>query len=239
VRPDDGPALAALFARCSPETVRLRFFGRLRAFPREYLDAVLAGRADVHDAVVAYRVAYPAGRGAAHGAVPTCGDRGPYGGGWADGGGGGGGDGTGTGTGFAGLASLAAAPGTAPATAELGVLVADAWQRQGAGTAMIGALVARARSRGVLRLAASVLPDRVSLPPAMARSLDLLPAEHVRTGDGLTVVYKLDTCAAGDPRSPLEQPAPRGEERWEVGHDGTRAGSARAAARSATAVRPA
>ena len=53
VRPDDGPALHALFARCSPESVRQRFFGLLHELPRPYLEQVLAGRPNQHDAVVA------------------------------------------------------------------------------------------------------------------------------------------------------------------------------------------
>lgn len=155
--PADGTALAvapatlaALFAACSPETVRLRFFGRLKAFPREYADAVLAGRPDVHDAVVAY------GPGR---------------------------------TGPAGLASLAAGP--APRTAELGLLVADAWQRRGAGAAMLGLLLARARARGVEQVAATVLPGRSGLLAALERRPELEAADLSRTGDGMTGVYKL------------------------------------------------
>jgi GNAT superfamily N-acetyltransferase len=53
VRPDDGPALHALFARCSPESIRQRFFGLLHELPQPYLEQVLAGRPDQHDAVVA------------------------------------------------------------------------------------------------------------------------------------------------------------------------------------------
>ncbi|NUS13676.1 MAG: GNAT family N-acetyltransferase, partial [Streptomyces sp.] len=48
---------------------------------------------------------------------------------------------------LAGLASLALPPGAA--AAELGVLVGDPWQRQGAGRAMLDLLLARARARGV------------------------------------------------------------------------------------------
>lgn len=55
VRPGDGPALHDLFARCSPETVRLRFFGYLRELPREYADSVLACRPEEHDAVLVHQ----------------------------------------------------------------------------------------------------------------------------------------------------------------------------------------
>jgi GNAT superfamily N-acetyltransferase len=53
-RAQDRPALEALFAGCSPLTVRLRFFGRLQAIPAAYLDGVLGGRPEVHDAVVGH-----------------------------------------------------------------------------------------------------------------------------------------------------------------------------------------
>jgi GNAT superfamily N-acetyltransferase len=170
-RPADRPALQALFAACSEESVRLRFFGQLRAFPADYLDAALAGVPHVHDAVVAYRG----------------GDR----------------------TRLAGMASLVAGPATAPASAlttatrpeapvppeagpaEVAVLVSDAWQRQGAGTAMISALLARARERGVVRVRASVLPGRTGLLAALSRRLPPEPGRSSYTRDGLSAVYKL------------------------------------------------
>ncbi|MBY8877499.1 GNAT family N-acetyltransferase [Actinacidiphila acidipaludis] len=168
-RPGDRAALEALFAACSEDSVRLRFFGRSRAFPREYLAAALAGVPTAHDAVVAYRG----------------GDR----------------------TRLAGLASLVAGPsapaadGAAPRAgmvgpaqadpAELAVLVADAWQRQGAGTAMITALLARARERGVVHVRASVLPGRRGLLAALSHRLPAEPGRSSYTRDGLSVVYKL------------------------------------------------
>ncbi|WP_073495206.1 GNAT family N-acetyltransferase [Actinacidiphila paucisporea] len=149
--PADADALHDLFAACSQDTVRLRFFGHLRAFPADYLDPALSGRADVHDAVVAY--AYGASRAR-----------------------------------LVGLASLALTPG-APA-AELGVLVGDAWQRQGAGRAMVELLLARARIRGVRRVRAAVLPGRSALLAALGRRL---PAERLaHSADGPSGVYKLD-----------------------------------------------
>jgi GNAT superfamily N-acetyltransferase len=86
---------------------------------------------------------------------------------------------------LAGLASLAAG---SPA-AELGVLVADAFQHQGLGAAMVEALLGRARERGVARVAASVLPGRSALLLALARRL---PLEQLETGgDGPTGIYRL------------------------------------------------
>ncbi|WP_329133592.1 GNAT family N-acetyltransferase [Streptomyces sp. NBC_01476] len=147
----DRPALAALFTACSPETVRLRFFGRLKQWPREYLDAALAGRPAEHDAVVAYRP----GR-----------------------------------TDLLGLASLATPSDAGPGIGELGVLVADDWQRQGVGTAMIDLLLSRARDRGLERVAATVLPSRSKLLAALTRRLER-DGPGLRSRDGLTGVYKL------------------------------------------------
>lgn len=188
VRPQDGPALRAMFDRCSPETVRLRFFGRLRELPREYLAAALAGRPDVHDAVVAYRHG-PGGR-----------------------------------THLAGLGSLVADPGSDTdldtdldadpdtdldtadadpyagqhpyAAAELGLLVTDACQREGAGGAMLDVLLARARARGVAHVSASVLPGRSGLLAVLARRLE--PVRASRSRDGLTGVFRLAPPAAGE-----------------------------------------
>ncbi|MFI0940838.1 GNAT family N-acetyltransferase [Streptomyces sp. NPDC021020] len=163
VCPSDASALHALFAACSPETVRLRFFGRVRALPAEYLEQVLAGSPDRHDAVVAYARGGSRTRliGLASLAMPAnvAGD------------GGDGGDGGET-------------------VPELGVLVGDPWQRQGAGRAMLELLLARARTRGVRRVAATVLPGRPALLGALGRHL---PAAHLAyTTDGPSGVYKLD-----------------------------------------------
>lgn len=179
VGPGDGPALAALFAGCSPQTVRLRFFGAPRTLPPEYVAALLAGRPDAHDAVLAYPED-PEDGGSPH---TGCTGRLPQ---------------------PAGLASLAAAPdprpgsGTrsGPLTAELGVLVGDAWQRQGAGTAMTAVLLDRARARGVEHVAASVLSGRAPLLRAMAARLGLGPAlSYDRTGESLSAVYRLRPTA--------------------------------------------
>ncbi len=95
----------------------------------------------------------------------------------------------------AGLASLAAAPSGEPA--ELGVLVADAWQHRGLGAALVETLVARARDRGVDRLAATVLPTRPGLLRALGRRLDL---EYVTpSADSLTGLYMLSDTTVADP----------------------------------------
>jgi GNAT superfamily N-acetyltransferase len=148
--PAGRPALAALFTVCSPETVRLRFFGQLREWPREYLDGALAAPPEAHDAVVAY------GTSRAN---------------------------------LVGLASLAAPSPAGPGIGELGVLVADAWQRQGAAIAMLDLLFARARTRGVDRVAATVLPGRSELLAALARHME--PDGSRRSRVGLTGIYRL------------------------------------------------
>jgi GNAT superfamily N-acetyltransferase len=51
----DRDAVAALFARCSAETRRLRFFGNVLAMPPGYLTDVLAEVPGQHDAVGAWR----------------------------------------------------------------------------------------------------------------------------------------------------------------------------------------
>lgn len=96
---------------------------------------------------------------------------------------------------IAGLASLAAASGDEDA--ELGVLVADGWQRRGLGAAMVDVLLTRARERGVEHLTASVLRTRPTLLGALGRRLELqrlTPSE-----DTLTGLFRLP--AASDDRS--------------------------------------
>src|SRR3954467_495256 len=52
LRPEDGAALAAMFARCSDETIVGRFFTGLRELPRAYAESALAGPSARHDALV-------------------------------------------------------------------------------------------------------------------------------------------------------------------------------------------
>ncbi|MFC4035844.1 GNAT family N-acetyltransferase [Streptomyces polygonati] len=148
--PADRPEVVALFAACSPETVRLRFFGQLREWPRDYLASALSASPEEHDAVVAYDP---------HRANVL------------------------------GLASLAAPSACPPGIGELGVLVADAWQRQGVGAALLDLLLTRARARGVERVAASVLPGRSALLAALARRVE--PDSFLHSRDSLTGIYKL------------------------------------------------
>lgn len=79
---------------------------------------------------------------------------------------------------IAALGSVVALPDD-PRAAELGVLVADGWQRSGLGAALVRELVARAVDRGVEELIASVLPARAGLLRVLARRLALIEV----TGD--------------------------------------------------------
>jgi GNAT superfamily N-acetyltransferase len=87
-----------------------------------------------------------------------------------------------------GLGSLAA-PCEPGGPAELGLLVVDFWQRNGAGGAMLDVLAARARTRGVTHVLAFVLPGRSALLGVLARRFE--PVRHTYGPDGLTGVYKL------------------------------------------------
>jgi GNAT superfamily N-acetyltransferase len=85
---------------------------------------------------------------------------------------------------IAGLASLAGPSEAGPDVPELGVLVADPWQRRGVGTALVRLLLARARERGVERIAASVLPGRSRLLQVLAQQM---PIEQMTIGDDVVM----------------------------------------------------
>lgn len=91
---------------------------------------------------------------------------------------------------IAGLASFVARADAAVATVELGVLVRDAWQGRGFGTALVQLLVGRAAERGVERMVASVLPERAGLLSALSRRLEVV--DMVAEDDCLTGVYRID-----------------------------------------------
>jgi acetyltransferase len=148
--PADRDGLHALLTTCSQSTIRWRFFAPLRGFPERYLDTALAGRPEVHDAVVARDV-----------------ERGQ----------------------LAGLASLAAGSAEGPEIPELGVLVADRWQQQGLGAAMVECLLTRARERGVQRILAVTLPQRAGMLRVLARHLPM--ETSTCTPDGVSAVFRL------------------------------------------------
>jgi GNAT superfamily N-acetyltransferase len=88
-----------------------------------------------------------------------------------------------------GMASLGALSEYGPGVAELGVLVTDAWQRQGLGMAMVELLLQRARARGVGHVAASVLPGR----DGVFRVLDNRLPSHTarRSRESTSKIYDL------------------------------------------------
>jgi GNAT superfamily N-acetyltransferase len=52
LRPEDGPALAAMYARCSVDTKFGRFFTGMPQLPRKYVEGAIAGPPARHDALV-------------------------------------------------------------------------------------------------------------------------------------------------------------------------------------------
>src|SRR6201996_4604459 len=85
---------------------------------------------------------------------------------------------------------------------DVGVVVADAWQRRGVGAALMRALVARAQARGVTSLAMDVLPgNRRVLAMVLAHGPD---ATVGRGPDGLDIRIPLPP---DQPRRPRPRPA--------------------------------
>lgn len=69
-----------------------------------------------------------------------------------------------------------------PGVAELGVSVADAWQRCGVATLLIQQLIRYAREQGIHRLTGQVLPDNqamVALARRLAFTVSYDPAQHL------------------------------------------------------------
>jgi acetyltransferase len=69
---------------------------------------------------------------------------------------------------FVGIARYCAAPGSD--TAELGVVVTDAWQRRGIASLLVKPLLRFAKSHGFVRIEGFVLPENVPML-ALARKL--------------------------------------------------------------------
>ncbi len=96
------------------------------------------------------------------------------------------------------LGSLALPYGpTDGGTAELGLLVVDAWQRRGLGRALTAALIERAACRGVTRIVAEVEHGRGRLLTALTRGLTLVRRTVDR--DGLTGIYAIPDGPFADP----------------------------------------
>jgi ribosomal protein S18 acetylase RimI-like enzyme len=83
---------------------------------------------------------------------------------------------------------------------DIGVVVADAWQGQGVGSALIRGLVAGVQARGVTSLAMEVLPDNY---PVLAMIKGHWPGSRIgHSRDGVTFCVQL-------PRRPQEGPYTR------------------------------
>jgi GNAT superfamily N-acetyltransferase len=82
-------------------------------------------------------------------------------------------------------AIITVGPAGAPGTAEVGLLVADAWQRKGLGTALLNAVAREAGREGFDQLHLTVHPDNRGVLP-MVSSAGL--RAHVATRDGITHV---------------------------------------------------
>lgn len=93
------------------------------------------------------------------------------------------------------LASLSRSPGSG--TAELGMLVEDAWQRRGIGRRLVAHLVAAAPARGITTLTAAVLAGNAQVADLLRR----VPGQFSITADGevLNVQVRLASSSEGTP----------------------------------------
>ncbi len=90
--------------------------------------------------------------------------------------------------------------------ADVGVVVADAWQRQGVGAALMRSLIARAQARGVTALAMDVLPgNRRVLSMILAHWPD---AAVGHSPDGLDISISLPSARPARTARPLDTAQP-------------------------------
>jgi GNAT superfamily N-acetyltransferase len=85
-----------------------------------------------------------------------------------------------------------AAPQGCPVT-DIGVVVADAWQGRGVGSALMRALISRAQARGVLSLTMDVLPSNAQVLAMIAGHWTA--AHRDRSADCVTVQVGLPTTS--------------------------------------------
>ena len=85
-------------------------------------------------------------------------------------------------------------------TTDIGVVVADAWQGQGVGSALVRALISRAQARGVTSLTMDVLPDNRQMLAMIAAHWTV--ARRHRSADCVTIQVTLPV-----PVAPLTRPS--------------------------------
>jgi GNAT superfamily N-acetyltransferase len=135
--PADREPLLGMFGRCSTDTRYRRFHGPVKMLPASYLTEALSG-SPFHFALVAWQQDQGEPESAGPGEAPGLAAAGPPG----------------------RIVALASCRLVAEGAAELGLLVEDAWQRQGAGTRLLRDLVAYADSIGVRVLEAQLLAEQ-------------------------------------------------------------------------------
>jgi GNAT superfamily N-acetyltransferase len=140
--PSDAPLVAALHARCAPQTRRARFLSPAPRLPGDQLNALLGG-----------------GSGSAVLAAT------------ADGGS------------AVGLANLSLDPADpAGTTGRIALLVEDAWQGRGLGTALLRRLADIAVERGMAELTAVARPDDLGVTRLLRRA-GLRPSAEILDGE--------------------------------------------------------
>jgi GNAT superfamily N-acetyltransferase len=87
-------------------------------------------------------------------------------------------------------------------TTDIGVVVADAWQGKGVGSALLSALTEGAHARGVISLVMDVLPGNHRMLALIARNWPAACVEH--SGDYATFRIRLSRSR---PQLPQSQPA--------------------------------
>jgi GNAT superfamily N-acetyltransferase len=128
----DRPALAQMFARCTPQTRYRRFHGHVNVLPARYLTEALSGSPD-HLALVAVVAAGPR-ESSTEGFMV----------GFTEG----------------SIAALASCRTDARGVGDLGVLVEDGWQRLGIGAALLREIAGYATSAGIGVFTAQVLAEQ-------------------------------------------------------------------------------
>jgi RimJ/RimL family protein N-acetyltransferase len=151
--PSDAPLVAALHARCSPESRRARFLSSTPRLDPEQLRS-LVGPDGVRSVL-----ALTADGGSA-----------------------------------IGLADLHVAPGAGPASVGFGVLVEDAWQHRGLGTALVRRIAETAVENGLRELTGTVHADEARITRLLRRA-GLRP-NAVTTGGTLRLSIPLQTSVA-------------------------------------------